>query len=153
MEGGGDGGRGGTAGVMYPRNQAAAWLEEMEAKLGVLGPWLSLLLQVGCWPLSLSSWVSNCTATPVVSVSLTLTGCCWGGESRYLDAESFGHLIKQSPLWKSFVYVCATLKSLRGLNNKCHNCTRRLIFKIQYSPPQKKEILWRGKYFTQQNRT
>ena len=59
MEGGGDEGGGGTEGVMYPRDGASAGPEETGAKAGVLGPGLSLLQQVGCWHLNLSSWVSN----------------------------------------------------------------------------------------------
>lgn len=36
--GGGDGGRGGTLGVIYPWNEATARLEEMGAEAGVPGP-------------------------------------------------------------------------------------------------------------------
>ncbi|KAG7227963.1 hypothetical protein INR49_005584, partial [Caranx melampygus] len=54
--GGEDGGGGGTEGVMYPRDGAPAGPEETGAKAGVLGPGLSLLQQVGCWHLNLSSW-------------------------------------------------------------------------------------------------
>ncbi|KAK1881529.1 Transcription factor 7-like 2 [Dissostichus eleginoides] len=42
---------------MYPRDGASAGPEETGAKAGVLGPGLSLLQQVGCWHLNLSSWV------------------------------------------------------------------------------------------------
>ncbi|XP_075314042.1 transcription factor 7-like 2 isoform X17 [Odontesthes bonariensis] len=48
---------------MYPRDGAPAGPEEMGAKAGVLGPGLSLLQQVGCWHLSLSSWSNK---VPVV---------------------------------------------------------------------------------------
>ncbi|KAI3365209.1 hypothetical protein L3Q82_010307 [Scortum barcoo] len=61
--GGGDGGGGGTEGVMYPRDGASAGPEETGAKAGVLGPGLSLLQQVGCWHLNLSSWSNK---VPVV---------------------------------------------------------------------------------------
>ncbi|CAB1448717.1 unnamed protein product [Pleuronectes platessa] len=53
----GDEGGVGTEGVMYPRDGAPAGPEETGAKAGVLGPGLSLLQQVGCWPFNLSSWV------------------------------------------------------------------------------------------------
>lgn len=58
------GGGGGTEGVMYPRSEASAGPEETGAKAGVLGPGLSLLQQVGCWHLNLSSWVSNAAPLP-----------------------------------------------------------------------------------------
>ncbi|XP_031170774.2 transcription factor 7-like 2 isoform X19 [Sander lucioperca] len=63
VEGGGDRGGGGTEGVMYPRDGASAGPEETGAKAGVLGPGLSLLQQVGCWHLNLSSWSNK---VPVV---------------------------------------------------------------------------------------
>ncbi|XP_050922444.1 transcription factor 7-like 2 isoform X20 [Lates calcarifer] len=61
--GGGDGGGGGTERVMYPRDGTPAGPEETGAKAGVLGPGLSLLQQVGCWHLNLSSWSNK---VPVV---------------------------------------------------------------------------------------
>ncbi|XP_027145314.1 transcription factor 7-like 2 isoform X18 [Larimichthys crocea] len=48
---------------MYPRDGASAGPEETGAKAGVLGPGLSLLQQVGCWHLNLSSWSNK---VPVV---------------------------------------------------------------------------------------
>ncbi|XP_023009487.1 transcription factor 7-like 2 isoform X17 [Maylandia zebra] len=48
---------------MYPRDGAPAGPEETGAKAGVLGPGLSLLQQVGCWHLNLSSWSNK---VPVV---------------------------------------------------------------------------------------
>lgn len=101
---GGDGGRAGPIGVMDPRNQASAGPEETGAKAGVLGPGLSLLQQVGRWPLSLSSWVSNGTPPPVFTTSYILTGCCGGGGNSYLDGESCGQLIKLSA---KVLFTCA----------------------------------------------
>lgn len=92
-EGGGGGGEGrgggggGTEGVMYPRDGAPAGPEETGAKAGVLGPGLSLLQQVGCWHLNLSSWVSNaaplllhclCFFLPLKGFNIVLTGSCCG---------------------------------------------------------------------------
>ncbi|XP_034050258.1 transcription factor 7-like 2 isoform X24 [Thalassophryne amazonica] len=48
---------------MYPRDGAPTGSEETGAKAGVLGPGLSLLQQVGCWHLNLSSWSNK---VPVV---------------------------------------------------------------------------------------
>lgn len=88
--GGGEGrggGGGGTEGVMYPRDGAPAGPEETGAKAGVLGPGLSLLQQVGCWHLNLSSWVSNaaplllhclCFFLPLKGFNIVLTGSCCG---------------------------------------------------------------------------
>lgn len=109
MEGGGDRGRGGTAGVMYPRNQAAAGLEEMGAKLGVLGHWLSLLQQVGRWPLSLSSWVSNRTATPHLVCFSHSDGLLLGWREQIFGRRELRTSDKTiSSLEKFCLHVCST---------------------------------------------
>lgn len=49
---------------MHPQDGAAVRPEDTGAKATDLGPGLSLLQQVGCWHLSLSSWVSNPVLPP-----------------------------------------------------------------------------------------
>lgn len=83
-------------GVMHPWDGVPAGLEETGAKAGAVGPGLSLLQQVGCWPFSLSSWVSNCSpASPLPLLFLTPEGfdrflfwCRWGGVSRFNERWS-----------------------------------------------------------------
>lgn len=58
------GGTEGGEGVMHPQDGAAARPEDTGAKAADLGPGLSLLQQVGCWHLSLGSWVSNAAPPP-----------------------------------------------------------------------------------------
>lgn len=135
--------------------QAAAALEEIGAKFGVRGPWLSVLQQVGRWPLSLSSWVRNSTATPRPLPLSPSDRLLLGWREQILGRRELRTSDKTiSSLEKFCLCVCAALKSLRGLNNKCHICTRRLISSANPPPTTKKnqDILRRGKLLTQQTR-
>lgn len=62
---------------MYPWDGVGP--EEAGAKAGALGPGLSLLQQVGCWHLNLSSWVSN---APLLPGFLTVSAVSQGSERR-----------------------------------------------------------------------
>lgn len=99
MEGGGGGG---TEGVMYPWDGAPAGPEETGAKAGVLGPGLSLLQQVGCWHLNLSSWVSNMSNTPLpLSRSALTLPLCSAPVLPLLPLEAFWRNVDRLLWWSS----------------------------------------------------